>query len=163
MILPIICGVMFGSPETTPGGRALKFSASVRMDIRRFEWIKDGTEAIGSRVRVKIVKSKVAPPFRQAEFDLMFGEGISKEGCVLDMAVCCGICNRSGSWYTYKEDKLGQGREAAKDTLKTNVKLFNEIEAKVRKKYGIANIENINTETKKTSDTLDVKNSKNAK
>ena len=129
-------GVMFGNPETTPGGRALKFFSSVRMDIRRFEWIKQGSDTIGSRVRVKVVKNKVAPPFRQAEFDLMFGEGVSKEGCILDMAVDCGVCKKSGSWYTYNEDKLGQGRESAKETLRSNKSLCDEIESKVRSMLG---------------------------
>lgn len=135
-------GVMFGSPETTPGGRALKFSASIRLDIRRFEWIKQGSEAIGSRVRVKVVKNKVAPPFRQAEFDIMFGEGVSKEGCLLDMALDCGICTKSGTWYAYNEEKLGQGRESSKETLKANKKLRDEIENKVREAYGFKKFDN---------------------
>lgn len=130
-------GVMFGNPETTTGGRALKFFSSVRIDIRRIESIKQNGEAVGNRVRAKIVKNKVAPPFRQAEFDLMFGEGISKEGCIIDMAVDCGVAKKSGAWYTYLDEKLGQGREAAKLTLKENPDIRDEIEAKVREHYDI--------------------------
>lgn len=130
-------GVMFGNPETTTGGRALKFFSSVRIDIRRIESIKQNGEAVGNRVRAKIVKNKVAPPFRQAEFDLMFGEGISKEGCIIDMAVDCGVAKKSGAWYTYQDEKLGQGREAAKVTLKENPDIRDEIEAKVRAHYDI--------------------------
>ncbi len=130
-------GVMFGSPETTTGGRALKFFSSVRIDIRRFDTIKQNGEAIGNRVRAKIVKNKVAPPFRQAEFDLMYGEGISKEGCIIDMAVECGVAKKSGAWYTYGEERLGQGREAAKQTLRENPEIRDEIEAKVREFYSI--------------------------
>ncbi len=130
-------GVMFGNPETTTGGRALKFFSSVRIDIRRIESIKQNGEAIGNRVRAKIVKNKVAPPFRQAEFDLMFGEGISKEGCIIDMAVDCGVAKKSGAWYTYGEEKLGQGREAAKQTLKENPDIRDEIEARVREYYEV--------------------------
>ncbi len=130
-------GVMFGNPETTTGGRALKFFSSVRIDIRRIESIKQNGESIGNRVRAKIVKNKVAPPFRQAEFDLMFGEGISKEGCIIDMAVDCGVAKKSGAWYTYEDEKLGQGREAAKQTLRENPDIRNEIEAKVLEAYDI--------------------------
>ena len=121
-------GVMFGNPETTTGGRALKFFASVRLEIRRVESIKKGTDVIGNRVRVKVVKNKVAAPFRQAEFDILYGEGISKEGCVLDMAVDENIVNKSGSWYTYGQERIGQGREAAKDFLKQNPELCSEID-----------------------------------
>ena len=117
-------GVMFGNPETTPGGRALKFFASVRMDIRRIDSIKVNGENIGNRVRVKVVKNKVAPPFKQAEFDIMYGKGISKEGSLLDMAVEYNIVNKSGSWFTYDTERLGQGREAAKEFLATNPDLM---------------------------------------
>ncbi|MDY3129223.1 MAG: recombinase RecA [Berryella intestinalis] len=130
-------GVMFGSPETTPGGRALKFFSSVRIDIRRIETIKKGSDVVGNHVRAKVVKNKVAPPFRQAEFDIMYGEGISKEGCVLDMAVEAGVAKKSGAWYTYGEERLGQGREAAKETLRANPELRDEIETKVRVSFDI--------------------------
>lgn len=125
-------GVMFGNPETTTGGRALKFFSSVRMDIRRIDSIKKDGEQIGNRVRVKVVKNKVAPPFRQAEFDLMFGEGISREGSIIDIGVDEGIVRKSGAWYTYDTERLGQGREAAKETLRQNPDLRDEIEGKVR-------------------------------
>lgn len=131
-------GVMFGNPETTTGGRALKFFSSVRIDIRRIESIKQDGQAVGNRVRAKIVKNKVAPPFRQAEFDLMYGEGVSREGCILDMAVECGVAKKSGSWYTYDDERLGQGREAAKMTLKENPSIREEIESKVREFYSPA-------------------------
>ena len=134
-------GVMFGNPETTTGGRALKFFSSVRIDIRRIDSIKQDGEAVGNRVRAKVVKNKVAPPFRQAEFDLMYGEGISREGCIIDMAVDCGVAKKSGAWYTYGEERLGQGREAAKQTLHANPELRDEIEAKVRESYEVPVIE----------------------
>lgn len=134
-------GVMFGSPETTTGGRALKFYSSVRIDIRRIESMRKDGEFIGNRVRAKIVKNKVAPPFRQAEFDLMYGEGISKEGCVLDMGVEAGIVNKSGSWFNYGEERLGQGRDAAKRTLQENPDLRNEIENKVRQHFDLPTID----------------------
>ncbi len=130
-------GVMFGNPETTPGGRALKYFSSVRIDMRRIETLKSGTDFIGNRVRVKVVKNKVAPPFRQAEFDIMYGEGISKEGCVLDMGVEAGLVKKSGSWFNYGEERLGQGREAAKRTLHENPDIRNEIEDKIRVEYGL--------------------------
>jgi recombination protein RecA len=127
-------GVMFGNPETTTGGNALKFYASVRLDIRRMTQIKDGDEAVGNRVKVKVVKNKVAPPFRTAEFDLVFGEGISKTGEILDMGVEMGIVQKSGSWFSYNTDKLGQGREGVKTLLKDNTALADEIEGKIREK-----------------------------
>jgi len=127
-------GVMFGNPETTTGGNALKFYASVRLDIRRMAQIKDGEEAIGNRVKVKVVKNKVAPPFRSAEFDIVFGEGISKNGEILDMGVELGIVQKSGSWFSYNNDKLGQGRDAVKQLLTDNPELANEIETKIREK-----------------------------
>ena len=130
-------GVMFGSPETTTGGRALKFFSSVRIDIRRVDSIKKDGEAVGNRVKAKVVKNKVAPPFKQAEFDLMFGEGFSREGCIVDMAVECGVAKKSGAWYTYGEERLGQGREAAKQTLRDSPDLRDEIELKVREAFEI--------------------------
>ena len=128
-------GVMFGNPETTTGGRALKFYSSVRMDVRRIESLKQAGEVVGNRTRVKIVKNKVAPPFREAEFDIMFGKGISREGDILDLAADCGIVVKSGAWYAYNGDKIGQGRENAKNYLKENPLICEEIEAKVRDRY----------------------------
>ena len=130
-------GVMFGNPETTPGGRALKFFSSVRMDIRRVDSIKVNGEVVGNRVRVKVVKNKVAPPFKSAEFDIMYGTGISKEGSVLDMAVEYQIVDKSGSWFTYEGERLGQGREAAKSFLASNPDLLDEIDHKVRVACGL--------------------------
>ena len=130
-------GVMFGNPETTTGGRALKFFSSVRIDIRRIDSIKNGSEVVGSRVRCKVVKNKVAAPFRTAEFDIMYGTGISKEGSVLDMGVDSGIVKKSGAWYTYETERLGQGREAAKEFLRKNPELRDEVEHKVRVAYGL--------------------------
>lgn len=126
-------GVMFGSPETTPGGRALKFYSSVRLDIRRIETIKDGVEVVGSRTRVKVVKNKVSPPFRQAEFDIMYGKGISREGAVLDMAVEMGIAKKSGAWFTYDGEQLGQGRENAKQFLSENTEVMVQMADRVRR------------------------------
>ena len=125
-------GVMFGNPETTPGGRALKFYASVRLDIRRVETIKTGTESVGNRVRVKVVKNKVAPPFRVAEFDVMYGEGISKEGGLLDVGVAMDVVSKTGAWFNFGETRLGQGREASKDFLKGNTVVADEIEGRIR-------------------------------
>ena len=130
-------GVMFGNPETTPGGRALKFFSSVRMDIRRVDSIKVNNEVVGNRVRVKVVKNKVAPPFKQAEFDIMYGQGISKEGSILDMAVDHDIVTKSGAWFTYETERLGQGREAAKEFLASNPDLMEEIDHKVRVACGL--------------------------
>ncbi len=127
-------GVMFGNPETTTGGNALKFYASVRLDIRRMAQIKDGEEAIGNHVKVKVVKNKVAPPFRLAEFDIIYGEGISKVGEIVDMGVELGIVQKSGSWFSYNTDKLGQGRESVKQLMLDNPEMANEIEAKIREK-----------------------------
>jgi recombination protein RecA len=127
-------GVMFGSPETTTGGKALKFYASVRLDIRRIETLKDGTEPVGNRTRVKVVKNKVAPPFKQAEFDILYGEGISREGGILDMAVEEGFVRKSGAWYTHDGDQLGQGKENARKYLKDNTGLTNELERRSRKR-----------------------------
>ena len=127
-------GVMFGNPETTTGGNALKFYASVRLDIRRSTQIKDGDEAVGNRVKVKVVKNKVAPPFRAAEFDIIFGEGISKNGEIIDMGTELNIIQKSGSWYSYNSDKLGQGRDAVKQLMIDNPELAKEIEGKIREK-----------------------------
>jgi recombination protein RecA len=125
-------GVMFGSPETTSGGRALKFYSSIRMDIRRIETLKNGNEMIGSRTRVKVVKNKVAPPFKQAEFDIMYGLGISHEGCLVDLGLTYDIINKSGSWYSYGDERLGQGKENAKEYLRANPHIADEIEHKIR-------------------------------
>ena len=130
-------GVMFGNPETTPGGRALKFFSSVRMDIRRIDSIKVNNEVVGNRVRVKVVKNKVAPPFKQAEFDIMYGQGISKEGSILDMAVDYDIVTKSGPWFSYEKERLGQGREAAKEFLASNPELMDEIDHRVRVACGL--------------------------
>jgi recombination protein RecA len=127
-------GVMFGNPETTPGGRALKFYASVRLDIRRVETIKSGTESVGNRVRVKVVKNKVSPPFRVAEFDVMYGEGISKEGGLLDVGVAMDVVSKTGAWFNFADTRLGQGREASKEFLKTNVDVAGEIDRRIRAK-----------------------------
>jgi recombination protein RecA len=133
-------GVMFGNPETTPGGRALKFYASVRLDIRRVETIKNGTESIGNRVRVKVVKNKVAPPFRVAEFDVMYGEGISREGGLLDVGVAMDVVTKTGAWFTFGETRLGQGREAAKGFLRDNPVTGADIEARIRAGMASASI-----------------------
>jgi recombination protein RecA len=130
-------GVMFGSPETTTGGRALKFYASVRLDIRRIETLKDGTEAVGNRTRVKVVKNKVAPPFKQAEFDILFGHGISREGSLIDVGVEQALIRKSGAWYTYEGDQLGQGKENARKFLLENPDVAAEIEKRIKEKLGI--------------------------
>lgn len=131
-------GVFYGSPETTTGGKALKFYASVRLDVRRTETLKEGANPVGNRTRVKIVKNKMAPPFKQAEFDILYGEGISREGGILDMAVDTGIARRSGAWYTYEGDQLGQGKEKVRQFLRDNPEVADEIEVKVKRKLGIA-------------------------
>jgi recombination protein RecA len=130
-------GVMFGSPETTTGGKALKFYASVRLDIRRIETLKDGTDAVGSRTRVKVVKNKVAPPFKQAEFDILFGHGISREGSLIDVGVEQALIRKSGAWYTYEGDQLGQGKENARKFMLENPDVADEIEKKIKEKLGI--------------------------
>ena len=130
-------GIMFGNPETTPGGRALKFYASVRLDVRRIETLKQGEDMLGNRTRVKVVKNKVAPPFKQAEFDIIYGEGISREGCILDFAVDEGLIQKSGAWYSYGKEKIGQGRENAKQYLKEHPEILNEVELQIRQKYNM--------------------------
>jgi recombination protein RecA len=130
-------GVMFGSPETTTGGKALKFYASVRLDVRRIETLKDGTEPVGNRTRCKVVKNKMAPPFKQAEFDILYGHGISREGGLIDMGVEHGFVRKSGAWYTYEGDQLGQGKENARAFLRDNPDLSNELEKKIKEKLGI--------------------------
>lgn len=133
-------GVMFGNPETTTGGRALKFYASMRLDVRRIETIKKGDDVYGSRTRVKVVKNKVAPPFKQAEFDIIYGKGISREGCILDMAVEAGVVTKAGAWYSYENNRIGQGRENAKEYLLSNPDLMEAIEKKVLEKFEIGDI-----------------------
>lgn len=141
-------GIMFGNPETTTGGRALKFYSSIRLDVRRIETLKQSNEFVGSRTRVKVVKNKIAPPFKEAEFDIMFGLGISKEGDILDLAVNNKIINKSGSWYSYNDIRLGQGRENAKTYLKENISLLNEIEDLVRSSYNL-DVKNAKSNDKK--------------
>jgi len=131
-------GVMFGSPETTTGGKALKFYSSVRLDVRRIETLKDGTDAVGNRTRVKVVKNKMAPPFKQAEFDIIFGEGISREGSLIDMGVEHDIVKKSGSWFTYEGDQLGQGKENARTFLRDNPDLANEIERRIKEVFALS-------------------------
>ena len=133
-------GVMFGSPETTPGGRALKFYSSVRLDVRRIETLKDGTDAVGNRVRVKVVKNKVAPPFRQAEFDILYGVGISKEGSLIDLGVEEGIVRKAGAWYTYEGDQLGQGKENARTFLREHPDVALDIERRILEKVGVTKL-----------------------
>ncbi|MBR5145879.1 MAG: recombinase RecA, partial [Clostridia bacterium] len=134
-------GVMFGSPETTTGGKALKFYASMRLDVRRVDQVKDGSVAVGNRTKVKVVKNKLAPPFRTAEFDIVFGQGISQAGCVLDLAVENGIIEKSGSWFSYNEGKIAQGKENAKAYLLANPEIMAEVELKVKQKLGIVAVE----------------------
>jgi recombination protein RecA len=130
-------GVMFGSPETTTGGRALKFYSSVRLDVRRIETLKDGSDMVGNRTRIKVVKNKVAPPFKQAEFDIMYGKGISREGGLIDVGVEAGLIRKAGAWYTYEGDQLGQGKENARQFLSDNPDLANELEKKILEKLGV--------------------------
>lgn len=130
-------GVMFGSPETTTGGRALKFYSSVRLDVRRIETLKDGSEAVGNRTRVKVVKNKVAPPFKQAEFDIVYGAGISREGSLIDLGVEHGLIRKAGAWFTYESDQLGQGKENARNYLRNNPEVANDIEQRIKNKLGI--------------------------
>jgi recombination protein RecA len=140
-------GVFFGSPETTTGGKALKFYASVRLDIRRIETLKEGTAPVGNRTRVKVVKNKMAPPFKQAEFDILYGVGISREGDVIDLGVEHGLVRKSGAWYTYEGDQLGQGKENARSFLKDNPRLCDEIEAEVKEKLGIGTMPDVGEES----------------
>ncbi len=145
-------GVMFGNPETTTGGRALKFYSSMRLDVRRIESLKKGDDVYGNRTRVKVVKNKVAPPFKQAEFDIIYGKGISKEGCILDMAVEAGVVNKSGAWYSYESTRIGLGRENSKDYLASNPELMNEIEKKVRDKFELGDTVLSSDDSDKSSD-----------
>ena len=147
-------GVMFGNPETTTGGRALKFYSSIRLDVRRVETLKQGGEMVGNHTRIKVVKNKVAPPFKQAEFDIMFGTGISKEGDILDLAADCGIVNKSGAWYAYNGDKIGQGRENAKLFLKEHTDICDEIEKKVRIQYHLLPDEEGDTQETTATDSV---------
>ena len=146
-------GVMFGNPETTTGGRALKFYSSIRLDVRRVETLKQGGEMVGNHTRIKVVKNKVAPPFKQAEFDIMFGTGISKEGDILDLAADCGIVNKSGAWYAYNGDKIGQGRENAKIFLKEHTDICDEIEKQVRIHYNLLPGENAEAQSEPVGET----------
>jgi len=145
-------GIMFGNPETTPGGRALKFYSSLRLEVRRIETLKQGSDVIGNRTRVKVVKNKVAPPFKQADFDIMYGTGISREGTILDMAAELNIINKSGAWYSYGDERLGQGRENVKEMLKERQELMNEIEEKVRAHYKLQKQEENVSENKGKED-----------
>jgi recombination protein RecA len=148
-------GVMFGSPETTPGGRALKFYSSIRLDVRKIDNLKDGTEAVGSRVKVKVVKNKLAPPFRQAEFDILYGLGISREGSLLDVGVAMEIVKKSGAWFTYESDQLGQGKENARAFLKEHPEIAQDIERKVREAVGLTAFDEDADETIQVPDAID--------
>lgn len=150
-------GIMFGNPETTTGGRALKFYSSIRLDVRRIETLKQGGEMVGNRTRIKVVKNKIAPPFKEAEFDIMFGKGISIEGDILDLASNLGIINKSGAWYAYNNDKIGQGRENAKTFLAEHQEIMHEIEAKVRENYGLNHDETKTLPTQKVKADAEVK------
>lgn len=153
-------GVMFGNPETTTGGRALKFYSSIRLDVRRIETLKQSGEFIGNRTRIKVVKNKVAPPFKEAEFDIIFGEGISREGDVLDLASEEDIINKSGSWYSYKDTKIGQGRENAKTFLRENPDIFTEVERQVRTKYNLLEDGTVSSSTESSKKDKDKKTKK---
>ena len=153
-------GVMFGNPETTTGGRALKFYSSVRLDVRRIESLKQAGEIVGNHTRIKVVKNKVAPPFREAEFDIMFGKGISREGDILDLAADCNVVNKSGAWYAYKGDKIGQGRENAKQYLKENLEIRDEIEKQVRIHFELMEPEE--TKDQKSEETVQKKKTDSA-
>ncbi len=148
-------GIMFGNPETTPGGRALKFYSSVRLDVRRVETLKRADQVIGNRTKVKVVKNKVAPPFREAEFDIMYGEGISKEGNILDIAANLDIINKSGAWFSYEGQRLAQGRDNAKQYLKDNPKIMEEVEKKVRASFNEAFASSLGNETEKDNETTE--------
>lgn len=148
-------GIMFGNPETTPGGRALKFYASVRLDVRKTETLKQGTDVIGSRTKVKVVKNKVAPPFKEAEFDIIYGEGISKEGSILDVAVNLDIVNKSGAWFSYNGQRIGQGRENSKGFLKENKDITREIEYKIRENYSKAFVNSMESHVHDDDDDID--------
>jgi len=149
-------GIMFGNPETTTGGRALKFYSSVRLDVRRTESLRNGTEVIGNHTRVKVVKNKVAPPFREAEFDIMYGEGISKEGCIIDLAADKNIVEKSGSWFSYNGQRIGQGKDNAKNYLKEHIDVRDEIEAKVRAAYAKKKEDEITEEADVSSSDSDI-------
>jgi len=138
-------GIMFGTPETTPGGRALKFYASVRLEVRKSEILKQGEQMLGNRTKVKVVKNKVAPPFKQAEFDIIYGEGISREGCVLDFAVEEGLIQKSGAWYSYGNERIGQGRENAKQFLREHQDILMDLERQIKQKYNIIKSESEST------------------
>ena len=149
-------GVMFGSPETTTGGKALKFYSSVRLDVRRIETLKGGNEAVGNRVRVKVVKNKMAPPFKQAEFDILYGEGISREGSLLDLGVDQGLVRKSGAWYTYEGDQLGQGKENARAFLRDNPDLADEIDKRIKEKIGIGPVLDKDVSAEQGPDPIDL-------
>ncbi|KHE66816.1 recombinase RecA [Halobacillus sp. BBL2006] len=149
-------GVMFGNPETTPGGRALKFYSSVRLEVRRAETLKQGNEMVGNKTRLKVVKNKVAPPFKQAEVDIMYGEGISREGELLDIGSDLDLIQKSGSWYSYNDDRLGQGRENAKQYLKENVEVYEEVKRLIRDHYGMEKDEEDKASNSESQETLDV-------
>ena len=149
-------GIMFGNPETTPGGRALKFYASVRLDVRRIESLKQGTEVIGNRTKVKVVKNKVAPPFKEAEFDIIYGQGISKEGSILDVGASLDIVNKSGAWFSYNGQRIGQGRENVKQFLRDNKEITKEIEGKIRENYSQAFVKSMEVHVQSDDEDMDL-------